>query len=446
MIVVAYGQILKKNVLDIPKLGIYNVHASLLPKLRGASPIQHAILEGDERAGVTIMKVDEGLDTGDMLISDSVEIGRMNFEELHDALSELGAELMSKALKLIESGDAVFTKQNDEESTYAGMIMKQDGRIDFDDSAEAIDRKIRAFDPWPGAFCELDGKTVKSARRGKGTIAWGLSMDEAFAMRGVETDLLHDGRSHLIHAHRTMPNAEIYFVACFGGKPAPSVDVSFRVSGRVPELWDAATGEMREADTWRFENGRTLVNLSLARHGSVFVVFAKDAAGRTGNAAVPAKAPIEIAGPWTLEFQSDALHRGPSRPLKTSRLFDLSTSEDSAVKHYSGRITYRTKFRCGKPGARVVLDLGDVAVTAKVKVNGKYAGGVCFEPYRLDVTKFVHEGMNELEVEVCDLWINRLVGDNDVAKRPTWTSIPCCGKGTKLVKSGLVGPVRLIME
>lgn len=293
---------------------------------------------------------------------------------------------------------------------------------------------------------EVDGKTVKSARRGKGTIAWGLSMDEAFAMRGVETDLLHDGRSHLIHAHRTMPNAEIYFVACFGGKPAPSVDVSFRVSGRVPELWDAATGEMREADTWRFENGRTLVNLSLARHGSVFVVFAKDAAGRTGNAAVPAKAPIEIAGPWTLEFQSDALHRGPSRPLKTSRLFDLSTSDDSAVKHYSGRITYRTKFRCGKPGARVVLDLGDVAVTAKVKVNGKYAGGVCFEPYRLDVTKFVREGMNELEVEVCDLWINRLVGDNDVAKRPTWTSIPCCGKGTKLVKSGLVGPVRLIME
>ena len=161
MIVVAYGQILKKNVLDIPKLGIYNVHASLLPKLRGASPIQHAILEGDERAGVTIMKVDEGLDTGDMLISDSVEIGRMNFEELHDALSELGAELMSKALKLIESGDAVFTKQNDEESTYAGMITKQDGRIDFDDPAEAIDRRIRAFDPWPGAFCELDGKTVK---------------------------------------------------------------------------------------------------------------------------------------------------------------------------------------------------------------------------------------------------------------------------------------------
>ena len=161
MIVVAYGQILRKNVLDIPRLGCFNVHASLLPRLRGASPIQHAILEGDEYAGVTIMKVDEGLDTGDMLISDRVRISRMNFEELHDALSDMGAELMSRALRMIESGEAVFTKQDDSLSTYAGMITKQDGKIDFSESADAIDRKVRAFDPWPGAFCEMDGKTVK---------------------------------------------------------------------------------------------------------------------------------------------------------------------------------------------------------------------------------------------------------------------------------------------
>ena len=161
VVVVAYGQILKRNVLDIPVYGCFNVHASLLPRLRGASPIQHAILEGDERAGVTIMKVDEGLDTGDMLISDSVEIGRMNFEELHDALSVIGADLMSKALVLIENGKAVYTKQDDSKSTYAGMIAKQDGRIDFREPAEVTERKIRAFDPWPGAFCELDGKTMK---------------------------------------------------------------------------------------------------------------------------------------------------------------------------------------------------------------------------------------------------------------------------------------------
>ena len=161
LVVVAYGQILKKSVLDIPKAGSFNVHASLLPRLRGASPIQHAILDGDEKAGVTIMKIDEGLDTGDMLISDSVEIGRMNFEELHDALAEMGASLMVQALGLIESGEAVYTKQDDSLSTYAGMIRKEDGKIDFSESAEAIDRKIRAFDPWPGAFCDMDGKTIK---------------------------------------------------------------------------------------------------------------------------------------------------------------------------------------------------------------------------------------------------------------------------------------------
>lgn len=161
LVVVAYGQILRKSVLDIPKYGCFNVHASLLPRLRGASPIQHAILDGDEKAGVTIMRIDEGLDTGDMLISDSIEIGRMNFEQLHDALAEIGAALMVKALDLIESGDAEYTKQDDSQSTYAGMIRKEDGKINFEESADAIDRKIRAFDPWPGAFCDLDGKTIK---------------------------------------------------------------------------------------------------------------------------------------------------------------------------------------------------------------------------------------------------------------------------------------------
>ena len=183
IIVVAYGQILKKNVLDIPVYGCFNVHASLLPKLRGASPIQHAILEGDDRAGVTIMKVDEGLDTGDMLISDSVETGRMNFEELHDALSIIGADLMSKALVLIEKGEAVFTKQDDSMSTYAGMIRKQDGRIDFKEPAEVTERKIRAFDPWPGAYCEFEGKTMKIWKADTGS-----SVDKCAAGEVISAD------------------------------------------------------------------------------------------------------------------------------------------------------------------------------------------------------------------------------------------------------------------
>ena len=345
-------------------------------------------------------------------------------------LDTMRPELLARIEKLVHAGAFVLGPKPVRSPSLAGQP-QADARV-----KEIADR----------LWGDVDGKTVKSATRGKGMIAWGLSLDEALKMRNCGTDLQHDGRAHLIHAHRTMPNAELYFVACFGGRAAPSVDVSFRVSGRVPEIWDAATGEIREADTWHFENGRTVVNLSFAPHGSLFVVFAKDAAGRTGATAKPAGAPLEVAGPWSLAFESDPIHRGPAKPVKTARLFDLATSADPAVKFYSGKIVYSTTFTCKGPAARRVLDLGDVQVTAKVKVNGKAAGGVCFAPYRLDVTEFVKEGVNELEVEVCDLWVNRLVGDNDVADRPTWTSLPCCGKGTALRNSGLIGPVRLIPE
>lgn len=116
------------------------------------------------------------------------------------------------------------------------------------------------------------------------------------------------------------------------------------------------------------------------------------------------------------------------------------------MKFYSGKIVYTTTFTCKQTGTRQVLDLGDVAVTAKVKVNGQSAGGVCFAPYRLDVTSLVKAGVNTLEVEVCDLWINRLVGDSTLPDRPTWTSLPCCNAKTALPKAGLIGPVCLRAE
>lgn len=342
-------------------------------------------------------------------------------------LKTMRPELLEKIDRLVREGAFVLGPKPERSPSLAGQP-QADTRV-----RELADR----------LWGEVDGDRVKYSCRGKGVIAWGLSVEEALRMRRSADDLLHDGTHHLIHAHRTLPNAEIYFVAVFGGQPAPSAEVSFRVAGRIPELWDAATGEMREADAWRFENGRTVVNLSLAPHGSVFVVFAKDAAGRTASAPAPSVQRAEVAGPWTLAFESDALHRGPAQPVSAPRLFDLSTSADPAVKFYSGKIAYRTSFQIARPGARTVLDLGDVAVTAKVKVNGQAAGGVCFAPYRLDVTPYVKAGANELEVEVCDLWINRLVGDAELQDRPTWTSLPCCGKGTPLRKSGLIGPVHV---
>lgn len=166
IVVVAYGQILPKSILELPKYGCLNIHASLLPRLRGAAPIQHAIIDGEKETGVTIMQMGEGLDTGDMLLKDSIEIGHMNYEELHDALAEMGSRLILDALRKIEEGTIVPEKQDDSLSNYAHMISKSDGKIDFSGSAEEIERLIRGFDPWPGAFCDYkeenkDAVTIK---------------------------------------------------------------------------------------------------------------------------------------------------------------------------------------------------------------------------------------------------------------------------------------------
>lgn len=161
IIVAAYGQILPKEILNLPKYGCINVHASLLPKLRGAAPIQKAIIDGEKETGVTIMQMAEGLDTGDMLLKKSVEIGSMNYSALHDKLADMGTELLLKALDMIEEGRIAPEPQDDSLSTYAPMISKQDGRVSFEKSPEQIERLIRGFDPWPGAFCSCKDIVLK---------------------------------------------------------------------------------------------------------------------------------------------------------------------------------------------------------------------------------------------------------------------------------------------
>ena len=162
IVVAAFGQILPAEILDMPRLGCINIHASLLPKYRGAAPIQWAILNGDEEAGVTIMKMDVGLDTGDIISSRSIPIGReYTGGSLFDALSNLGAELLMDTIPSIEDGTAVYTPQDETQATKVGMIKKSMGEIDFADNAFTIDCKVRAFDPWPAAYTKLDGKMLK---------------------------------------------------------------------------------------------------------------------------------------------------------------------------------------------------------------------------------------------------------------------------------------------
>ena len=161
-VVAAFGQILSGEILSIPRYGCINIHASLLPKYRGASPIQHAILEGEDKTGITIMQMDEGIDTGDILYKKELSIcGTDDYESLHDRLKVLGGEAVTEALSLLKQARLIPEKQREELSCYAPLIKKNMGEIDFSGDAPAIDRKIRAMTPWPSAYTRFRGKQMK---------------------------------------------------------------------------------------------------------------------------------------------------------------------------------------------------------------------------------------------------------------------------------------------
>jgi methionyl-tRNA formyltransferase len=160
-VVVAYGLLLPKPILDAPKLGCFNLHASLLPRWRGAAPIQRAVMAGDTETGVMVMRLEEGLDTGPILMAERVPIGRKTYGELYDELACLGADLMARALAALERGSIEEQPQPGDGVTYAKKISKDETRIDWAKSAREIDCLIRALSPAPGAWCEAKSERLK---------------------------------------------------------------------------------------------------------------------------------------------------------------------------------------------------------------------------------------------------------------------------------------------
>jgi methionyl-tRNA formyltransferase len=160
-IVVAYGLLLPKAILETPRLGCFNLHGSLLPRWRGAAPIQRAVMAGDAETGVMVMKMEEGLDTGPVLMAERVAVGRKTSGELADLLSRLGADLMVRALSALERGAVAENPQSVDGVTYAKKIAKEEARIDWSKSAAEIDGLIRGLSPWPGAFTEAKGERLK---------------------------------------------------------------------------------------------------------------------------------------------------------------------------------------------------------------------------------------------------------------------------------------------
>lgn len=165
IVVMAYGQILPRPVLETARIACVNLHASLLPRWRGAAPIQAAIAAGDRQTGITVMYMDEGLDTGDVLLKHEVDINEKDTAaSLHDRLSEIAPRALSEAIELLDQGHAPRSPQDSAQATYGPKLTREHGRIDWKESAEVIERKVRAFDPWPGAFTFVSDQSGRKYR------------------------------------------------------------------------------------------------------------------------------------------------------------------------------------------------------------------------------------------------------------------------------------------
>lgn len=210
VIVVAYGKILPKDFLEFSKYGCINIHGSILPKYRGAAPIQRCVLDGEEYAGVTAMQMDVGLDTGDMLLVEKTKIGENETSgELFDRLADMGAQLLIKTLDKLQKGELKPEKQNDEESTYASMLDKSMSPVDWNNSAQQVHNQIRGLDPWPVALTVYNGKTLK-------------------LFRSYLTDSLGSGEAGTVKAVK-----EGLAVFCGDGKPVIITEVQYEGKKRM---------------------------------------------------------------------------------------------------------------------------------------------------------------------------------------------------------------------
>ena len=296
-----------------------------------------------------------------------------------------------------------------------------------------------------------DGKRVTEHAFGKGRVVWGKSVREVLASAGVQPDFtIADAQpgAFLDWIHRSVDGTEIYFIANRNNR-AEKATCTFRVQGKQPELWDPVKGEARDVVPFSQRDGLTTFPLTLPPHGSVFIVF-KKATGNlkleTGNLAQ--KPVMELTGPWTVTF--DPKLGGPTTPVIFNDLTDWTDQSDPGIKYYSGLATYRKTFDFAQVStfnfslSTLYLSLGVVHNIAHVRLNGKDLGVVWCAPWQVDISKAVKPGSNDLEIDIINLWPNRLIGDGKLPpeKRLTQTNIDTFYKGEhKLMPSGLLGPV-----
>jgi hypothetical protein len=327
-------------------------------------------------------------------------------------------------------------------ATIVGPKPQQDpGLRDFprcDESVRAI-----AAEVWG----DCDGKTKTENAFGRGRIVWGRTAREVLAAENIDPDFRYDARAgSLDFIHRSSGDAEIYFVVNRNNRAA-RVACTFRIAGKQPELWDPVTGSTRPLPDFIGEKNSTTVSLDFAPHQSWFVIFRQPAPpANTSARNFAALAPLQIlSGAWSVHF--DPKWGGPTRADFAS-LTDWTKNSDDGIRYYSGTATYRKNFDlAATPAAtgKLLLDLGAVKAIAAVRLNGVDLGVVWTAPWQVDITRAVRSGENALEIDVANLWPNRLLGDERLSpgKRFARTNIPL-PPDAHLLSSGLLGPVEIL--
>jgi len=288
---------------------------------------------------------------------------------------------------------------------------------------------------------ELWGKAA-----GKGKVISGKDANGALASLGVAPDFecgkTGEGANGVMFVHRHLPDAEIYFLSNRSENPR-TMDATFRVTGKRPELWHADSG-LTEPVSFHIENGRTTVPLEMEGNGSVFVVFRQSASEPAGTVAARQETNVAtLDGGWDVRF---APNLGAPEKITLDRLVSWTDNPDPGVRYFSGTAAYLKSFEVpGKwlnGGRHLMLDLGDLRELAEVSVNGHSVGIAWHPPYRVDVTDAVKSGTNTLEIKVTNLWVNRLIGDQQPgATKYTFTVMPTYKADAPLRPSGLLGPV-----
>ncbi len=417
----------------------------------------------------------DGCDAGTLLSRVEVKDGRLTLPNgmsyrvlvLKDE-NHMTPELLARVGDLVQAGATVVGPRPHESPSLRGYPR-------CDDQV----RKL-ADDLWGS----IDGKAVTEHGVGAGRIIWGPSVGDVLKSMNIRADVeiaLRDGQGPIEWIHRRTGDADIYFLSNQRNiidhgvsleiwerrqgslavneleKDAAHLEVAFRVSGRQPELWDAVAGSRRDVPEFRVEDGRTIVPLWLPPSGSCFVVFRrvlsdppKPPSGKNWSVL---KTAAQVEGPWTVAFDPK---RGGPGPVTFDRLDDWPQRPEPGIKFYSGRATYTKTFDAAEsvraPGHPVYLDLGMLRSLAEVRLNGRDLGVLWCPPWRVEVTGLLKPAGNTLEIDIVNVWANRIIGDAALPpdKRVSWTSlgdtIMALKPDARLVPSGLRGPVTLQIE